>query len=81
MMPVNKFDFDDTDTLSRIRKHQKLKDGKYGHRSNKRVKIKLLKGFYLVDSYFVDYLMEKFGNVPFRTAINKYDKEMLDEKI
>lgn len=58
--------------LSEILKDHRLKDTKYSGPSSKYVKIAYGFGYYQADGHFLKSLLEKFGDVCFSEAVERW---------
>lgn len=70
------YDFNYSDLLSKILKHPRLRDYKYGSPNPKRIAIgnPILPTYY-TDATFLKSLLEKYGDISFGEALEKWRKD------
>lgn len=80
MLPEYKPDFYQSEKLSTIVTHPKLRMKKYGHYPDKYVRILCNRELYQADRHFLDVLMNRYGDVSFAKAIEQWRKDFKKNK-
>lgn len=74
MMPSNT-DYLGSAPIANILQNPRLQDDKYGSESQKTVRIDLGKIYYDAGSALLKMLLERYGNIAFKEAIDKWENK------